>query len=104
MLDNVDISIIDTLEKDELQTNEQDMETMKRVEKIIHDYKGHIKSRLNLEQKEKSTWPDVLADKIASFGGSWSFIVIFFSTLVFWVIWNCIPGLPTLRCSSLYFA
>ena len=94
MLDHVDISIIDTLEKDEQQTNEQDIETMKRVEKIIHDYKGHIKSRLNLEQKEKSTWPDVLADKIASFGGSWSFIVIFFSILVFWVIWNCIPGIP----------
>ena len=53
MLDNIDISIIDTLEKDEQQTNEQDMETMKRVEKIIHDYKGHIKSRLNLEQREK---------------------------------------------------
>ncbi|BBH21899.1 hypothetical protein Back11_32440 [Paenibacillus baekrokdamisoli] len=91
---DVEISIIDTLDEDELQVDEQNEETMKRVEKLIHDYKGNIKSRLSLEQKKKNTWPDLLADKIASFGGSWHFIIIFFCILAFWVIWNCIPGLP----------
>ncbi|MFC5651882.1 DUF1003 domain-containing protein [Paenibacillus solisilvae] len=91
---DVDISIIDTLDNEEQEAGDKNLETMKRVEKLIHEYKGNIKARLNMEQKEKSTWPDMLADKIASFGGSWNFIVMFFLILAFWVIWNCVPALP----------
>jgi uncharacterized membrane protein len=34
---------------------------------------------------EKSTLGDRVADKIASFGGSWTFIISFFSFILFWI-------------------
>ncbi|MET0635703.1 MAG: DUF1003 domain-containing protein [Chitinophagaceae bacterium] len=39
---------------------------------------------------EKETYGGRLADRVASFGGSWKFIGIFFSVLVIWMIVNVI--------------
>ena len=42
----------------------------------------------NREFEESLTFGQRLADKIASFGGSWTFILIFISTLLCWVALN----------------
>ena len=43
---------------------------------------------INLEMDEKSTIGQRIADKVASFGGSWTFIIIYLSFLVAWMAFN----------------
>src|SRR2546421_5284121 len=40
---------------------------------------------INVEMEEKSTIGQRIADKVASFGGSWTFIIIYVSFLVAWM-------------------
>lgn len=40
------------------------------------------------EAPEKVTFGDRLSDKMASFGGSWSFIILFFIVLAIWIVMN----------------
>ncbi len=40
------------------------------------------------EAPEKITFGDRLSDKMASFGGSWSFIILFFIILAIWIVMN----------------
>ncbi|MFA9388291.1 MAG: DUF1003 domain-containing protein [Prolixibacteraceae bacterium] len=47
-----------------------------------------ISENMNKAYDEKLKFGDRLADKIASFGGSWKFIIIFGSVLVFWISIN----------------
>lgn len=47
-----------------------------------------ISSNLNEEENEYLTFGEKISDKIAEFGGSWTFIIIFITTLTSWVIWN----------------
>ncbi len=42
----------------------------------------------NLEEEEMLTFGQRIADKVASFGGSWTFIIIFAVILAIWVILN----------------
>jgi CRP/FNR family transcriptional regulator, cyclic AMP receptor protein len=42
----------------------------------------------NVEEQEMLTFGQRIADKVASFGGSWSFIILFAAVLVVWVILN----------------
>ena len=42
------------------------------------------------ETEDKATTGEWLADKVAEFGGSWTFIMIFMGFLVFWAILNTI--------------
>ncbi|HEU4416206.1 MAG TPA: DUF1003 domain-containing protein [Candidatus Angelobacter sp.] len=42
----------------------------------------------NLEEDERLTFGERIADKVASFGGSWTFIIIFGVVLAIWVILN----------------
>jgi len=42
------------------------------------------------EKKEKLTYGQRLADRVANFGGSWTFIIIFGTFLVCWIISNII--------------
>jgi len=42
----------------------------------------------NLEEEERLTFGQRIADKVASFGGSWTFIIIFGVILAVWVILN----------------
>lgn len=42
----------------------------------------------NLEFDQKLTFGQKLADKVAEFGGSWKFIILFGSILVIWIIIN----------------
>lgn len=43
--------------------------------------------------KTKYTFGEKLADQVASFGGSWKFIILFFTLLVVWIIINSIAFL-----------
>jgi CRP/FNR family cyclic AMP-dependent transcriptional regulator len=42
----------------------------------------------NIEEQERLTFGQRIADKVAVFGGSWTFIIIFGVILVVWVIFN----------------
>ncbi|HEX5836117.1 MAG TPA: DUF1003 domain-containing protein [Pyrinomonadaceae bacterium] len=52
---------------------------------------------INVEMEEKATVGQHIADKVASFGGSWTFIVIY---LVFLAIWMAINSLVLVRYGS----
>lgn len=43
---------------------------------------------VNKEIEDERTFGQKVADKVASFGGSWTFIIIFSGILIFWVILN----------------
>lgn len=42
------------------------------------------------EENSKRTFGEKVADHVAQFGGSWTFILSFFSILVFWIILNTV--------------
>ncbi|ULO10588.1 DUF1003 domain-containing protein [Paenibacillus sp. 19GGS1-52] len=63
---------------------------IRRVTKMVKEYKGDIEAHLDEEQAKGTSWSGRLADKIASFGGSWPFIIIFISFLLLWMVWNII--------------
>src|SRR6266513_5265008 len=43
---------------------------------------------INIEMEEKSTIGQRIADKVASFGGSWSFIMLYGGFLILWIAAN----------------
>jgi uncharacterized membrane protein len=52
---------------------------------------GEVLARnVNMEFEEKRTLGQRLADRLAGFGGSWKFIIIFMSVLVGWIVLNSI--------------
>lgn len=59
-------------------------------EEVLQSIKEHdlIVENLNRQFEEKLGYGEKLADKIAQFGGSWKFIILFTSILVFWIILN----------------
>lgn len=61
-----------------------------REQRVIHAIvEGlHISRSINQEFDNKMTFGQRLADKVASFGGSWPFIIIFSVVLLFWVMLN----------------
>ena len=48
----------------------------------------HISRDINLEFEKKLTLGQRLADRVAAFGGSWTFIIIFAAILLSWVLLN----------------
>lgn len=68
-------------EQGELATIDQDVMQAIRDNSILSEkIQDDVESKLTTGQK--------LADKIASFGGSWSFIITFFSFLMVWMLVN----------------
>ena len=59
-------------------------------EQVIRSVKGNelLSKNINTEFEQKLTFGERLADKIADFGGSWKFIVIFGGVLLLWVAVN----------------
>jgi CRP/FNR family cyclic AMP-dependent transcriptional regulator len=43
---------------------------------------------INVEMEQKSTLGQRIADRVASFGGSWTFIIIYLSFLIGWMAFN----------------
>lgn len=59
---------------------------------VLKSLKQHefMTSNLNEEFVSKLTLGEFLADQIATFGGSWRFIIVFGSVLVVWILINSI--------------
>jgi uncharacterized membrane protein len=47
-----------------------------------------VSRNLNVEEEERLTTGQRVADKVATFGGSWTFIVIFGAVMLVWVVLN----------------
>ncbi|HEY6351323.1 MAG TPA: DUF1003 domain-containing protein [Candidatus Angelobacter sp.] len=47
-----------------------------------------VSRNVNAEEQERSTLSQRIADKVAAFGGSWTFILIFFAVMLVWVVAN----------------
>jgi uncharacterized membrane protein len=73
------------MEKDrgELSTLEQE------VLKSIHDDQL-VTDNLNKEFAKGLSFGDQLADKVAAFGGSWKFIILFFAVMAVWIVANSV--------------
>ncbi|GAA3406099.1 DUF1003 domain-containing protein [Paenibacillus hodogayensis] len=75
--------IIEEIDPDELSS-----EHIKRVQYMVKEYKGSIKSQLDIEDNKRIKWSERLADQVASFGGSWTFIIWMAVFLASWIVWN----------------
>ena len=70
---------------------QEELGELTEVEKVVAKSIGRkeiISGSLRLKKEKKSTAGELLADKVASFGGSWKFIILFFSFLLAWVLIN----------------
>ena len=68
-----------------------DLDTLPDREQRIIEHFGerkHISRDTNREFETKLTFGQKLADKVASFGGSWTFIITFGAILLAWVLLN----------------
>lgn len=61
-----------------------------REKKVAHHLaeRIHISRNVGQDISEKMTFGQSLADKVAAFGGSWTFISIFAVVLVVWILLN----------------
>jgi uncharacterized membrane protein len=72
------------------------LEKMESITKHERNMIRHILERkpivrnVNQEYDEQLTFGQRVADKVASFGGSWTFIIIFASIITGWIILNSI--------------
>src|ERR1043166_3016022 len=59
---------------------------------VIESLQEHEILSSNIEQQleKKLTFGERLSDRIASFGGSWRFIILFGAVLLFWIILNAV--------------
>ena len=48
----------------------------------------HVSKNPNLEEEERLTFGQRIADRVATFGGSWTFIITFGVVLISWIILN----------------
>ena len=60
----------------------------RRLRGVDDVLRGCVTRNPNVEETEGSTFGEFLADRVASFGGSWPFIILFGSILVGWVAIN----------------
>lgn len=61
------------------------------VRKAIEE-EALISSRLTTEERDDRTFGEKLSDKVASFGGSWKFIILFMLGLMAWIVFNSLEG------------
>jgi CRP/FNR family transcriptional regulator, cyclic AMP receptor protein len=50
----------------------------------------HASRNVNVEEEERMTFGQRIADRVASFGGSWTFIMLFAAFLVAWIVLNSV--------------
>jgi uncharacterized membrane protein len=61
-----------------------------REQEVVHRFiaRHHVSRNTNREFEDQRTFGQRVADRVAVFGGSWTFIIIFGTVLVSWVILN----------------
>ena len=74
-------------EQDVKQSPEELTDVEREVLRLLRAQKP-ISRNVTKEFREHLTFGQRMADRIASFGGSWTFIIIFLVTLAFWVVLN----------------
>ncbi len=60
------------------------------VSRAIAEQEGLVKKLYEEEKSIKRSQGEKIADSVASFGGSWSFIIIFFIVLFLWMSYNSV--------------
>lgn len=65
-----------------------------RIDRLVKNYEKRVTSRLDQEYETDTKFSDRVADKVAAFGGSWAFIILFALFLVSWILLNVLPILP----------
>lgn len=71
----------------------EDREEISELEdSVINSLREHesISENINDQFDESITFGERLSDKIAEFGGSWKFIILFFSVLSAWILMNAL--------------
>src|ERR1700712_2694151 len=82
---------MDTMIIDQISSDENDY--MAKLHKIVEETiteEGLILNNLLHPSKEILSRGQELSDKVARFGGSWKFIVIFLIILIVWIAYNVI--------------
>lgn len=64
-----------------------------RLNKMVEEYRRNIVVNLDQDYTLRTGFGDRVSDKIAAFGGSWSFIFSLSTFLLLWLLWNFLPGL-----------
>ena len=61
-------------------------------QEVIDSLQEHeiLSENIGKEFEQELTFGEHLSDRIASFGGSWTFIIIFFAVLMIWIVINAI--------------
>lgn len=75
--------LIETFRRTCEETGENEQRVIERLSERVH-----ISRNVSQDFEETLTFGQRLADKIAIFGGSWTFIILFLSALVFWIALN----------------
>ena len=75
----------------EILEKDKDLKDSNIDEELIHELiRGKVSKNINNTHDENSTLGQRTADKIATFGGSWTFIISFGVVLVIWIIINAV--------------
>src|SRR5215510_3386204 len=60
----------------------------RRLRQTHEMLRTQVSRNVNVEEQERLTFAQKVADRVAAFGGSWTFIIIFGTVMVVWVITN----------------
>jgi len=71
-----------------------DRQNADRINRLVNSYEESILRHLNNDYARNTSKGNRIADRVASFGGSWMFIGSFSVLLVLWILWNVIPKTP----------
>lgn len=72
-----------SFKRDFEQLNQHEKKVLERL--VTH---LHISRNTSREADDAQTFGQRVADKVASFGGSWTFIISFLTVLAIWIVWN----------------
>jgi uncharacterized membrane protein len=70
---------------------ELNKEKLTRIDRLVKNYEQKVAARLDEEYETSTKKSDRIADKVAAFGGSWTFIIIFGLFLISWILINVLP-------------
>lgn len=82
---------MDTTKGDEFSDNvNAHLEKLHQIVKDSIEAESLLMKKLSHPDIENLTVGEKISDRVAQFGGSWKFIVIFFVTLAAWIIFNAL--------------
>ena len=66
---------------------------LSRIDQMVESYEKRVAARLDEDYEQHTRRSDRVADRVAAFGGSWTFIIIFACFLFVWILINLLPFL-----------